>query len=60
MYRYPSPGSASIDNRDFKIDYKTAYRESHYQIRYDVELKVNTMDVSITAIDPLTETTAEK
>lgn len=58
-YRYPAPGSETIDHRENLMDYKTAYRDSVHSIRYGKETKL--WDKSYNFIrDPFGETIEEK
>lgn len=59
IFRYPSPGSEPADRESTYIDYKTAYRDSTHNVRYNVELHPLVQGAMFIA-DPLGETTTEK
>lgn len=58
-YRYPSPASERMNNEEKGFDYKTAYRDSVYHIRYDEENHIQD-GTSYTVADPITETPVQK
>ena len=49
--RYPSPASETHNREENEVDFKTAYRDSVYQIRYPDDLMVPEFD-SIVMGDP--------
>lgn len=59
IYRYPSPGSEPANLEFNQIDYKTAYRDSTHNIRYNVNLHPLTKSYLFMS-DPLGETVTEK
>lgn len=57
--RYPAPASEPINRDENQIDYKTAFRDSPHNIRYNNE--INLSDQSYHAgYDPVGESTAER
>lgn len=59
VYRYPAPGSEPVEFEQREIDYKTAYRDSIHNVRYNNELHP-LLNSSVFLSDPLGETVTEK
>lgn len=58
-FRYPAPASEPINHDENVIDYKTAFRDSPYDIRYHHEVHKSDAEYHFAA-DPVGESTTER
>ena len=48
-YRYPAPGNSKLDSvmDEKKTDYKTPYEHSHYNVRYEEPVPMQTAETEV-------------